>query len=439
MAPKSKIPKSNYVALISFILISESIATAAGFTTDLIHRDSPQSPSYDPSFTPTQRLINAVHRSVHRAGLLSRRQRSKPEPQPDLTRGGGEYLMKFAIGTPPVPTIAIADTGSDVVWTQCSPCLHCINQSLPLFSSRASASYARIPCKTPTCDSLRRITTSCSRTRQNCRYLAMYGDGSYTDGILATEKFTFPSSAGTPIVVPDVIFGCGFRNGGVFSGIESGIVGLGGGSASLVTQLGKGKFSYCLVPIEDRIHTSKLNFGGEAEVSGSGAVTTPMVVKKGMETFYYVTMEGISVGNKRIDFGEDERVTVKEGNLIIDSGTTVTMLALPVYEKVMKAVKSVIKLKQIPDPSGILDLCYSSRSRERDFPEITIHFRGADVKWRFENAFVKTSDESVCFAAQAIDFDGFSIFGNLAQANFLVGFDLLKKTVSFKPAQCGGT
>ncbi|XP_042029991.1 aspartic proteinase CDR1-like [Salvia splendens] len=150
-------------------------------------------------------------------------------------------------------------------------------------------------------------------------------------------------------------------------------------------------------------------------------------------------MVGISVGNKRFDFDGDERVTVKEGKLIIDSGTTVTMLALPVYEKVMKAVKSVIKLKQIPDPSGILDLCYSSRSRERDFPVITIHLTGADVKWGFENAFVMTSDESVCFAAQAMDYDGFSILGNLAQANFLVGFDLLTRTVSFKPAECGGT
>lgn len=425
------------MALISLISISDATATGFTFTTDLIHRDSPHSPFHDGSSLLSQRLINALKRSVHRARCLKQRQqRCKPEPEPDLTSAGGEYLVKFSIGTPPVPTIAIADTGSDVVWTQCRPCLQCFNQSLPLFSPRHSSSYARVSCNTPTCNTLPQIT-HCSRTRRNCRYLTMYGDGSFTDGILATENFTFASDSGKTVVVPNVVFGCGFRNGGIFSGIESGIVGLGGGKASLVRQLGQGKFSYCLVPINDHNNSSKLNFGGGAEISGRGAVSTPLVVKKGMETFYYLTLEGISVGKKRLEF-YDGSSTFEEGNVIIDSGTTLTMLPGSLYVEVEKAVKRAIRLKRINDPSGVMDLCFATRGQNmKDFPEITIHFKGADVKWRFENAFVRTSGDSVCFAAKAFDDDGLAIYGNLAQGNFLVGYDLRKRTVSFKFAHCG--
>lgn len=428
-----------YLAVISLISASES-AAIAGFSTDLIHRDSPLSPFSDESSSSSQRLVNALKRSIHRARSFDRSKLEKAEP--DLISAGGEYLMKFSIGTPPVETVAIADTGSDVVWTQCSPCLNCFNQSLPLFSPRSSTSYARVPCSSPTCSTLRK--TRCTRTRRNCLYSCLYGDGSFTEGILATENFSFSSgasgkTAAAAVVVPNITFGCGFSNGGVFSGIESGIVGLGGGRSSFIKQLGPlagGKFSYCLVPLESNFNSSKLNFGAAAEVSGRGVVSTPLVVKENLETYYFLTIEGITVGKNRVEFNSPNSPAIREGNVIIDSGTTLTLLPRSMYEKLKKAMKSEIELKQIRDPSGVLDLCFFTHGEIRDFPPVTVHFRGGDVKWGFENAFVRTGEDSVCLAAKGHD-GGFAIYGNLAQINFLVGFDLVKKTVSFKPTKCG--
>lgn len=430
----------TYIALTLISLVSmskshpltEEISTT-GLTIDLIHRDSPHSRSYDPSTTPAQRLANALRRSFDRL----QRFKADRSPQTDIVNSGGEYLMKYSIGTPPVPSLGIADTGSDVTWTQCQPCLKCFKQELPFFKPNSSSTYRKIPCNAPNCTSFPEITF-CSVRRKKCLYSESYGDGSFTQGVLSTDTLTLASTGRERVSVPNFVFGCGFRNGGIFDGGESGIVGLGGGNASLVRQLGfltRGKFSYCLVSLSDKSNSSKLNFGSNAEVLGRGVVSTPLVIKS-PETFYRLTLEGISVGNQRLELYDpllsDSRV--QEGNIIIDSGTTLTLLPVDLYTKVENAMKSSIKLRQIKDPQGVLDLCYFTRNDIRIFPQVTVHFRGADLKLKHDNVFVRTSNVSLCLAAKPVQ--DFAIYGNLAQVNFLVGYDLLKRTVSFKAADC---
>ncbi|KAK6119281.1 hypothetical protein DH2020_046969 [Rehmannia glutinosa] len=439
---KTIILKSIFIAFVALIfLVSLSRcdlltkSSTNGFTTDLIHRDSPQSPSYDPSLSHSQRLVNAIRRSFNRFQRFNVKRATK-SPEPDIINSGGEYLIKYSIGTPQVPSLGIADTGSDIIWTQCQPCLKCFKQNLPLFNPKSSSTYRAIPCNTTKC-SLQE--TTCSKTRKNCLYYEGYGDGSFTEGLLSTDTFTLASTGGNRVSLPNIIFGCGFKNGGIFDGGESGIVGLGGGKASLVRQLGplaQGKFSYCLVPsLDNKSNSSKLNFGDNARVSGRGVVSTPLVSKK-PDTFYYVTLLGISVGNQKLEFYDKYSSLdfVQEGNIIVDSGTTLTLLPTNFYAKLKNALQSSIKLKQTNDPQGVLDLCFLTE-KDIDIPKITVHFKGANVNWKQENVFVRTSEFSLCLAAQPVQ--DLAIFGNLAQTNFLVGFDLEKRLVSFKAADCG--
>ncbi|VVA34523.1 PREDICTED: aspartic [Prunus dulcis] len=91
-------------------------------------------------------------------------------------------------------------------------------------------------------------------------------------------------------------------------------------------------------------------------------------------------MEAISVGNNRVPFPLSIRL---EGNVIIDLGTTQTIL---------------------PEEYTQLE------SR---------------------NTFLRHNEEILCFA---FALDGYyGTYGNLAQMNFLVGYDFQKHTVSFKP------
>jgi len=60
--------------------------------------------------------------------------------------GSGEYLMDIYVGTPPRRFRMIMDTGSDLNWLQCAPCLDCFEQRGPVFDPAASSSYRNVTC-----------------------------------------------------------------------------------------------------------------------------------------------------------------------------------------------------------------------------------------------------------------------------------------------------
>ncbi|WOL11472.1 Aspartic proteinase CDR1 [Canna indica] len=80
-----------------------------------------------------------------------------------------------------------------------------------------------------------------------------------------------------------------------------------------------------LLPCSTRLHraSSRLSFGANAVVFGSNAVTTPMIID---QTFYVLSLQEISVGGKTIDVGSSVSPLADNDNIIIDLGTTLTLL-----------------------------------------------------------------------------------------------------------------
>ncbi|WCJ27699.1 Eukaryotic aspartyl protease family protein [Euphorbia peplus] len=445
---------TTLIAFSAFLfLISE--ASHTGFHVDLIHRDSPKSPFFNPSETHSQRLKNSLQRSVNRINLHFKPSlsNSPSTPQTKILSNHGEYLMEISIGTPPVQVLGIADTGSDLIWTQCKPCTQCYDQNDPLFDPKASSTYREIACSTELCQSLgEKICPQSKKTQDICHYSASYGDKSFSHGILAFETVTLGSTSGRrPIYFPRTAFGCGYNNNGTFDKEGSGIIGLGRGATSFITRMYSsigGKFSHCLVPILSKPEeaTSKMNFGKKAIISGSGVVSTPLIQRNDSNTFYFLTLEAISVGDKRLEYNNthhsndannsSSNLVSRPANIIIDSGTTLTILPQGLYVRVeLEVIKAIKGLERINDPS-LLPLCYKTRSNDFGAPVITMHFTNADVKLHDINSFVSVSENVTCFAfAYTSDFP-YSIYGNLAQMNFLVGYDLEGKTVSFKNSDC---
>nr|XP_009589289.1 aspartic proteinase CDR1-like [Nicotiana tomentosiformis] len=415
-----------------------------GFTLDLIHRDSPLSPFYNPSNTPSKRLRNAFHRSFSRASFFKKSSFASANDtiQSDIEPIPGEYLMKISIGTPPVKIVAIADTGSDLTWTQCMPCANCFQQTTPIFDSKQSSTYKTVGCNAEECTSLG--TSSCVRGNI-CEYQMSYGDQSQTIGDLAFDKFTFPSTSGNNVSIPNVVFGCGHDNSGTFNNYTSGIIGLGGGEVSIINQLDKqikGKFSYCLIPIplQSSISnaTSHINFGDSATVSGPNVISTPLI-KKEPSTFYYLNLKGISVGDKIVDF-KSPNITSSAagddglGNIIIDSGTTLTLLPSEFYSSLESTLVDSINATRWDDPSGTFGLCYESENGTIDAPKIVAHFTDADLELSPSTTFAEVEEGFVCLTIVPVE--EVAIFGNLAQANFLIGYDLVANRVSFQPTDC---
>uniref|UniRef100_A0A803L0G0 Peptidase A1 domain-containing protein n=1 Tax=Chenopodium quinoa TaxID=63459 RepID=A0A803L0G0_CHEQI len=358
---------------------ARKLATSNGvFKVELIHRDSPLSPYYNSSMTPQERLKRAPLGYIshgHNIQLSSTIYNLNDEKSYALVPNGGGYLMKIALGTPKVEFLAVADTGSDLIW--------CI-----------------------------------------------YGDNTQTTGVLATETLSLPSpDATSPSLSSTSLFGCGMDQQGSVGTQGEGIVGLGTGPSSLISQLGSKinyKFSYCLAPLTSDV-SSKLTFG--ADVTGSEVVSTPFKIGE-RPTYYLLNLDSISVE------GRDNPVQIPvRMDVIIDSGTTLTMLPSNIYIDLRAALVNAIGLSTIPSPIEDYDLCYNTESLGQfSPPNVAFQFQGAEVVLKTINTFRQIEDNVSCLAMLATD--GTPIFGNIAQVNFEVGYDLQAKQVSFAPAEC---
>ena len=166
--------------------------------------------------------------------------------------GRGAYLLTLSIGTPPKSYPAVLYTGSDLIWTQCKPCSNCYNQPTPIFDPKQSSSFSFLSCTSNLCSAL--PSSSCHKN--TCIYAYSYGDNSFTKGFLASETFTFDDLAS----INNIGFGCSEDNDGGGLDQASGLVGLGRGPLSLISQLDEPKFSYCLTSFDDDLSVQVLFF-----------------------------------------------------------------------------------------------------------------------------------------------------------------------------------
>ncbi|KAL8494908.1 hypothetical protein ACS0TY_019173 [Phlomoides rotata] len=348
-----------------------------------------------------------------------------------LAQGSGEYFTRLGVGTPTRYVYMILDTGSDVVWVQCSPCRKCYTQSDPVFDPKKSTTFLGVSCASPLC---RRLDSSGCNNRKKCLYQVSYGDGSFTLGEFSTETLTFRKTR-----VKNVALGCGHDNEGLFVG-AAGLLGLGRGKLSFPTQTGRRfgqKFSYCLVDRTESSRPSHILFG-ESAVSRT-AVFTPLLTNPKLDTFYYVGLNGISVGGVRVPgitaslFKLDR---TGNGGVIVDSGTSVTRLTRPAYVALRNAFRAgASNLKRSPDFS-LFDTCFDlSGKTEVKVPTVVLHFTGADVSLPASNYLIPVTEGKFCFAF-AGTVSGLSIIGNIQQQGFRVVFDLAANRVGFAPRGC---
>lgn len=410
-----------------------------GFSVDLIHRDySPQSPYYDPNETRSQRLNRDLLRSTSRAKHIVDATNQRSEPITEIRRSVWSYLMKISIGTPRVPILAVVDTGSSLIWTQCDPCFPCFQQPHLPFDPFKSVTYKPVNCYSSTCS----FPFECGQ-HGLCKYKVKYEDGSFSMGTLAKETITISTSSFNKIVI-----GCGHSNNKTSRDTFSGIVGLGRGSLSLLSQIENaidGKFAYCLVSyssIDEASSPGKLYFGYNAAVSGPGVVSTPLITKK--SGFFYLHLEGISVSDTRVECENtlSDLLSNTSGNMIIDSGSALTYLPRACYLELESEISKRIKLERIPDPQEMLSLCYRTTLPEVETPMVKVHFLGGSLELGPRNLFIKVSEDVACFGFVP-QHHSLSVYGSIAQADFLVGYDIKNNVLSFKrteePHGCAGS
>ncbi|KAK9130308.1 hypothetical protein Sjap_010795 [Stephania japonica] len=335
----------------------------------------------------------------------------------------------------------IVDTGSDLTWVQCTPCVFCYDQQDPLFNPSLSRSYQSILCNTSTCQSLQfaiGYSGVCSTNQPVCNYAVNYGDGSYTHGELARDQLNLSST-----LVEGFVFGCGRSNKGLFGG-TSGIMGLGRSQLSLTSQLSPifgGIFSYCL-PSTDTDGSGSLILGSDSSLykNFTPTVYTNLMTNPQLSNFYLLNLTGISIGGVAL---EDTAVFGKNV-ILIDSGTVITRLVPSIYN----AMKTEF-LKQFtgypPAPAfSILDACFNLTDySEVDIPTLQMKFED-DVEVNVDVTgmlyFVKADASHVCLAITSLSYeDETQIFGNYQQKNLRIVYDTKQSKLGFAKEICSYT
>ncbi|URE42758.1 aspartic proteinase [Musa troglodytarum] len=337
-----------------------------------------------------------MRRSQHRMDALGEMLTvSGVDARATVHDGLGEYMMDLAVGTPALPFSAIMDTGSNLVWAQCQPCVECLPHSALQYDPSNSSTYSASPCTDSYCKALPSTCTTA------CEYHYDYMDSSWTDGVLSTETFTFGS--GDPI--PNVTFGCGYNNSFNTPFYASGLVGLGPGSLSLVSQL-----------------------GFDLKEPTSAIRSTPLVA----DSFYFLDLRGISVGATLLPIPSDTFAN----KILIDSGTTFTVLPPAALDLVKQELRSVVDLPPANDIPWF-DPCFRLKSSEvPQLPDMTFHFSGADMVLPMRNYMLVDTEAGVMCLAMNPSSVPMSIFGNFQQQDMHILYDVAGKSLSFAPAQC---
>lgn len=369
-----------------------------------------------------------------------------------VSLGSGEYFMDVFIGTPPKHYSLILDTGSDLNWIQCVPCIACFEQSGPYYDPKESSSFENITCHDPRC----KLVSSpdppkpCKDENQTCPYFYWYGDSSNTTGDFALETFTVnlttPNGKSEQKHVENVMFGCGHWNRGLFHG-AAGLLGLGRGPLSFASQLQSiygHSFSYCLVDRNsDTSVSSKLIFGEDKELLSHPNLNFTSFVggeENSVDTFYYVGIKSIMVDGEVLKIPEETWHLSKEGGggTIIDSGTTLTYFAEPAYEIIKEAFMKKIKGYELVEGFPPLKPCYNVSGIEKmELPDFGILFSdGAMWDFPVENYFIQIEPDLVCLAILGTPKSALSIIGNYQQQNFHILYDMKKSRLGYAPMKC---
>ncbi|KQK04960.1 aspartic proteinase NANA, chloroplast [Brachypodium distachyon] len=462
---------AHLLVLVSFVLASGAAAAAAGGA----HRRERSSARLHleraaPGATMAERAADDRFRHAYINAKLAaassssaRRRAAETSPAESsafampLTSGAytgtGQYFVRLRVGTPAQPFVLVADTGSDLTWVKCSS--PSSSSSSPaasppqrVFRPAGSKSWSPLPCDSDTCKSYVPFSlANCSSPPDPCSYDYRYKDNSSARGVVGLDSATVSLSGndGTrKAKLQEVVLGCTTSYDGQSFKSSDGVLSLGNSNISFASRAASrfgGRFSYCLVDhLAPRNATSFLTFGNGDSSPGddSSSRRTPLVLLEDARTrpFYFVSVDAVTVAGERLEILPDVWDFRKNGGAILDSGTSLTILATPAYDAVVKAISK--QFAGVPrvnmDP---FEYCYNWTGVSAEIPRMELRFAGAATLAPPGKSYVIDTAPGVkCIGVVEGAWPGVSVIGNILQQEHLWEFDLANRWLRFKQSRC---
>lgn len=199
-------------------------------------------------------------------------------------------------------------------------------------------------------------------------------------------------------------------------------------------------FSYCLVDhLSPRNATGHLTFGPNPHLSAHSSSAARLLLRPKLQPFYYVSVAGISVAGERLPIPPAVWNAGGGGGAILDSGTTLTVLAEPAYEAVVAAISG--RLAAVPrveiDP---FEYCYNwtaAAAAAAAVPRFAVHFAGAgELSPPAKSYLIDVADGVKCIGFSSTPSPGVSVIGNILQQEHMWEFDLKNQRLRFRRSNC---
>ncbi|GLJ14237.1 hypothetical protein SUGI_0228860 [Cryptomeria japonica] len=397
----------------------------------VMHIQSKCSPFRLPNITWRRAISESIKGDTQRHRAMMKEDADLPLIYGNTLFQQREYFIKLGFGTPVQSFYTLLDTGSDIAWIPCNPCSNCLTSQL--FQPSESSTYNYLSCASQQCQLL-----NLSTCVDNCTFDLFYSGAPEVHVLLSSETLSVGSQP-----VEDFVFGCAVS--GVIQNYSApGLVGFGRHPLSFPSQtatLYNRTFSYCLPSVLSPDYTGSLVLGNEA-LSVPSLQFTPLYSNAFNPSYYYVGLNGISVG--------EELVSIPEGTFTldnstgrgtaIDSGTTITWLVESAYNATRDSFRRQVSIPTLPSNpiSTLFDTCYNLSDVEVGFPLITLHFND-DLDWTLpmENSlYLESSVICLTFTTSRVEW---SIIGNYQQQNFRIVYDVPGSRLGIAPENCDGS
>ncbi|KAL6512004.1 hypothetical protein OROGR_021601 [Orobanche gracilis] len=266
----------------------------------------------------------------------------------------GYYKVPIRIGDSPEPYLLDMDTGSDLTWLQCdTPCHHCSKgPNGTLYKHKGNP----VICAEPVCDrSLQRPESPCQGPDEQCDYEVAYTNHGASIGVLVRDSVHLDMTDGA-VVAPQLAFGCGynkkFHKLNHLNFIVDGVLGLGRGKSSILTQLAsmnvtQNIVAHCLNGQQQG--GGNLFLGHYFDPNSNAEIVQTSILSQ--SNHYYLGWAKLQYGNRQ------DTINIE---VSFDSGRTHTYLNSVVYNNLLSNIKEDLKGKQVNVTAGSnrLPMCW---------------------------------------------------------------------------------
>ncbi|PON33502.1 Aspartic peptidase [Parasponia andersonii] len=356
-------------------------------------------------------------------------------------------IVSLPIGTPPQTKEMVLDTGSQLSWIQCHKKAPKLPPPTAPFDPSLSSTFSVLPCTHPICKPRVpdfTLPTTCDQNRL-CHYSYFYADGTFAEGNLVREKFTFSRSVSTP----PFILGCAKDPSDT-----KGILGMNLGRLSFASQAKLAKFSYCVPTRQTKpgsFPTGSFYLGNNPNSQWFKYVDLLTFHESQRSPnldplAFTLPMQGIRIGAKKLSipptvFRPDSSGS---GQTMIDSGSDFTFLVDEAYNTVRDEVVRLIgpKIKRGYVYAGVADMCFQNANTAeigRLVGDMVFELdKGVEIVAPKERILADVGGGVHCLAIGRSNMLGAAsnIIGNFHQQNYWVEFDLVRRRVGFGKADC---